>query len=445
MHFDRFHPSFLKSSLTLLLAAALIVVGFAPLRSEDTTAPQVTKLTNDQLDSLVAPIALYPDTLLSQVLVASTYPLEVVQANQWLESHHDLKGQDLTDAAQAQGWDPSVQALVVFPDVLKRLSDDVTWTTRVGNAFLAQQSDVMDSVQRLRGKAEQAGKLTSTDQQKVVDKTEEGQKVVAIEPANPQVVYVPVYDPVWIWGPAPFYAPYPVWWYPPAPVFGAWCVWGGPIWLNTFYVGCCGWGGWGWSPHWHRHEVIVNNFFINRYNFEHGGDRFHGTGTTVWSHEPYHRVGVAYQNHDLSHRFRPEVGSFNRPVRPTAVQVQERFHEAAVRYQGRSTGDRFGSRQIDPSVYNHNRSAFGGIENGSVARVHSNRGYSSMNRARITIPSSNGGARWGSSGSRGGQSSSGGWGQHGGGGGRGEGGGWGGGGGHGDGGGGGGHMGGGGR
>jgi hypothetical protein len=165
------------------------------------------------LNDLVAPIALYPDPLLSQVLVAATYPLEVVQAYQWAQKNPGMGGPALTQAAQQQNWDASVQALVVFPDVLKRLNDDVTWTTNLGNAFLAQQQDVMDAVQRMRQKAQQAGKLKSTPQQSVVTANDAGAPYIEIEPANPEVIYVPVYDPSWIWGP-PMWYPYPHWWWP---------------------------------------------------------------------------------------------------------------------------------------------------------------------------------------------------------------------------------------
>ena len=133
------------------------------------------KLPPDQLDALVAPIALYPDPLLSQTLVASTYPLEIIQLQQWLGQHKDLKDKALADAVQKQDWDPSIQAMAPMPDVVKRLADDIKWTTDLGNAFLAQQSDVMDAVQRMRKKAKDQGNLKSTEQQKVETQTVEKQ------------------------------------------------------------------------------------------------------------------------------------------------------------------------------------------------------------------------------------------------------------------------------
>jgi len=174
------------------------------------------KIPADQLDALVAPIALYPDPLLAQTLAASTYPLEIVQLQQWLAKNKNLKDKALQDAVAKQPWDPSVQSMAGLPDLVKRLADDIQWTTDLGNAFLAQQKDVMDAVQRMRKKAQEKGTLTSNEQQKVeTQKVESGQQVIVIEQANPQVVYVPSYDPVVVYGP-PVY-PYPPIYYPYCP------------------------------------------------------------------------------------------------------------------------------------------------------------------------------------------------------------------------------------
>src|SRR5690348_9790469 len=147
------------------------------------------KIPADQMDSLVAPIALYPDPLLSQVLVASTYPLEIVQLQQWLDKNKNLKDKALVDAVKKQDWDASIQALAPLPDVAKYLADNIKWTTDLGNAFLAQQNDVMDAVQRMRKKANDKGNLKSTEQQKVETKVVENKQVIVIEQANPEVVY----------------------------------------------------------------------------------------------------------------------------------------------------------------------------------------------------------------------------------------------------------------
>src|SRR5437870_10223538 len=181
---------------------------------------QAPKLPNDQLDSLVAPIALYSDPLLAQTLAASTYPLEVIQLQQWMDRNKGLKGKALADAVAKQPWDPSVQGLVEFPDVVQRMAGNIQWTTDLGNAFLSQQSDVMDAVQRMRGKAQGKGTLKTSAQQKVETQTVEGGKqVIVVQQANPDVVYVPSYDPTVVYG-APAY-PYPPIYYPPAGYYAA--------------------------------------------------------------------------------------------------------------------------------------------------------------------------------------------------------------------------------
>src|SRR5215467_851189 len=173
---------------------------------------QAVKIPADQLDSLVAPIALYPDPLLSQTLVASTYPLEIVALQQWLDKNKGLKDKTLVDAVSRQPWDPSIQAMAALPQVVKRLADDIQWTTDLGNAFLAQQSDVMDAIQRMRVKAESTGALVSNEQQKVENKVIDNKSVVVVEQAQPDVVYVPDYNPVAVYGPAVY--PYPAIYYP---------------------------------------------------------------------------------------------------------------------------------------------------------------------------------------------------------------------------------------
>ena len=144
----------------------------------------------------MAPIALYPDPLLAQTLAACTYPLEVVQLQQWLKKNPGLKDKALADAVAKEPWDPSIQSMAALPDVVNRLANDIQWTTDLGNAFLSQQKDVMDAVQRMRKKAQDKGTLKSSEEQKVETKpVESGQQVIVIEQTNPQVVYVPSYRP----------------------------------------------------------------------------------------------------------------------------------------------------------------------------------------------------------------------------------------------------------
>src|SRR6185503_16483729 len=228
------------------------------------------------------PIALYPDPLLAQALAASTYPLEIMQLQQWLARNPGLKGDALKSAVEKQSWDPSVQALAGLPDVVKRLSDDIQWTTDLGNAFLAQQKDVMDAVQRMRAKAQEKGNLKSNEQQVVQTKTVEQQQVIVIEQANPQVVYVPSYNPTVVYG-APVY-PYPPIYYPPYPPAGAMAI--------SFGVGMAmgAWmsGGWGYGPTWgHSSSVYINNnnTFVRNENI-----RTNRTATNSnWQHNSAHR------------------------------------------------------------------------------------------------------------------------------------------------------------
>ncbi len=344
----------------IAVACGLMLV---PAMAQDQAAAQQI-LSPEQLESLTAPIALYPDSLLSQVLVASTYPLEVVEAQQWLQQNGSLTGTALTDAAKTQNWDPSVQALVAFPDVIKRLNEDVRWTTDVGNAFLAQQADVMSAIQRLRGKAKDSGKLTDTPQQKVVTEDKDGQAAIEIQPTDPQVIYVPVYNPGYFWGPGyPLY-PWPGLYYPG---IGIGWGWGPGINLGFYFGGCCGWGGWGWGFGWFGGGIVVNNHFFHRYGFqEFHGSQFHAN--SAWVHNPEHRGAVPYP-HAVAGRYPGAAGAARGAARPNAEAVRSNLS----RPSGQSNAN-----QAHPN----NHSAFGGSENGSKARVQSDHGYSSMGAGR---------------------------------------------------------------
>jgi hypothetical protein len=251
-----------------------------------------------QLDNLVAPIALFPDPLLGQILVASTYPIEVVEANQWLQRNRNLRGQALVDAAKQQPWDPSIQALVAVPDALTKLNQDIRWTTDLGNAFLAQQADVMNAVQRMRAGAQSNGRLASTPQQTVTTQDEGGQKSIVIQPADPQVIYVPTYDPYYVWGP-PVYGYYPPLLYPYYG-FGF-----GIGWNLGFYFGPWGaWGYWGWYPSWFGHSVYCHNNFFHHYGYPyHQGFWGGGHGNAAWAHNPVHRMNVPYSSAHVAARF----------------------------------------------------------------------------------------------------------------------------------------------
>lgn len=364
-----------------------------PPQAQGQPAPAAPPLPARQLDDLVAPIALYPDTLLSEILVASTYPLEVVEAQQWLQQNRNLKGQQLMDAAQKQNWDPSVQALVAFPDVLAKLNQDVRWTTDLGNAFLAQQGEVMAAVQRMRARAEADGKLESTPQENVTTTTQNGQTAIQIEPPNPQVVYVPVYNPAYVWGP-PAYGYYPPLLYPPLDVGFSFLP---GIDLGFYFGG--GWGlyggfGWGWGPNWFAGNIIVNPYFFHRFGFRdfHPGFR----GSDIWAHNPEHRLGVAYPDRALAERFRGnEAFRGNENFRGgeafrTAPRGGQAFNAAPRGGEAfRAPEQRFGTQGFERQNFGGNHSAFGGIGNGGTTRMQSDHGFSSMGHAGF------GGARGG--------------------------------------------------
>jgi hypothetical protein len=288
--------------IAALLAATLgEAAGQQPAAQPAAKTPvSMPVLSAEQLDTLVAPIALYPDPMLGQVLAASTYPLELVEANQWLKmaSASHLQRTELMNAAKQQNWDPSVQAMVAFPEVLDRLTEDIRWTADLGNAFLAQQGGVLAAVQRMRVRAQANGKLTSTAQQTVSTATEGGQSAIQIIPADPQVIYVPYYDPSYIWGP-PVWGVYPALWYPP---YG-WGFWPGinvGLWFGGWGWGGWGWGGWGWCPGWFNHAIFVNHGFISHFGFRGVPGQF---GRGIWAHNPNHRLGVPYPNGQLNGRF----------------------------------------------------------------------------------------------------------------------------------------------
>jgi hypothetical protein len=271
------------------------------MRAQAPEAP-VTLLSSDQLNDLVAPIALYPDSLLAQVLAASTYPLEIVEAQQWLQQNRGLQGSQMLDLAKQQSWDPSVQALVAFPSVLALLNRDIRWTTDLGNAFLAQQADVMSAVQAMRARARDNGRLVSTPQQSVTVATGQGQSAIEIQPANPQIIYVPTYNPNYVWGP-PAWGAYPALGYPDT---GSGFSFNPGVLIGALFSGLLSFGGWGWGLSWLTHALFLNNLFFGHFGFG-GFGGFGGSGgfgaRSVWVHNPGHRLGVAYPNHVVASRF----------------------------------------------------------------------------------------------------------------------------------------------
>jgi hypothetical protein len=412
----------LRSQLTAVICSMLLLAGPPGTTAQDpvtqqTNAPEaeMPKIPTDQLDSLVAPIALYPDPLLAQVLAASTYPLEIMQLQQWLAQHKDLKDKALSDAVMKQPWDASIQSMAALPDVLKRLADDIQWTTDLGNAVLAQQSDVMDAVQRMRAKAQEKGNLKSNEQMKVETKVIENKSVVVIEQAKPDVVYVPSYDPVVVYGAPPY--PYPPIAYPPPGYYAA----GMAI---SFGVGMAigaAWGGGGWccNSGWGGNNNINinnNNNFVNnsnRQNVNNVGNRSGNRtgGSNNWQHNAQHRGGTPYSNKATANKYGGsargdsaasrqanarqnqgqrggglQAGSTDRGGRQQSGAGDRGAGGASGANRGGGGGDRVGNRSVSPSAGGGSRGgALGGASSGggkSTARASSSRGSSSMGGSR---------------------------------------------------------------
>ncbi|HEY4284576.1 MAG TPA: DUF3300 domain-containing protein [Chthoniobacterales bacterium] len=262
--------------------------------SSTTVTPQ--KIPNDQLDALVAPIALYPDPLLGQTLVASTYPLEIIQLEQWLKRNPKLKDKALADAVQKQPWDPSIQAMAILPEVVNRLAENVAWTTDLGNAFLAQQSDVMAAIQRMRAKAQSKGTLKTTAEQVVKTEPVDNAEVIVIQQANPEVVYVPSYDPMMMWGALSYpYYPYN---------YSGYYSGMGLAFGTGLVLGAAWGGGWGYGCGWGNGDININNKnnYVNHYNRQNNVNRGQGHGGK-WQHNPQHRGGAPYGDRSTASKY----------------------------------------------------------------------------------------------------------------------------------------------
>src|SRR5215471_9144542 len=274
-----------------VVLAFLILLPFSAMAQSPSTPPATSDqqlLKAEELDALVAPIALYPDTLLAQVLIASTYPLEVVQAERWATENKNLKGDQLKTQVDKQAWDESLKSLVATPSVLTMMSTKLDWTQKLGDAVLAQQPDVMDAIQRLRSKAQANNKLTSTKEQKVTVRQEQNNQVIAIESTSPDTVYVPYYDPAVVYGgwPYPDYPPY--YYYPPGYYAGGLLATGLAFGAG-YALGRWGANYWGGSINW---SGGGNNIQINR-----------GARVEHWKHNPQHRQGVRDKNASVQQKF----------------------------------------------------------------------------------------------------------------------------------------------
>jgi hypothetical protein len=371
----------------------VVLAQTANAQSQPAQAPASTSgdqlLKPEQIDALVSPIALYPDTLMAEVLMASTYPLEVVQAARWMEQNKNLKGDALKAEVDKQGWDESIKSLTATPDVLKMMSDKLDWTQRLGDAFLAQEADVMMSVQRLRKQAQDAGNLKSTEQQKVVTERE----TVVIQPANPQVVYVPSYNPTVAYGTWPYPA-YPPVYYPPPPAYypyGSALVSGLAFGAGVAIVGSL----WGWGDSdWHGNNVNVNASrynTINTTNIRSGRATALPASANTWRHDPSHRAGVAYRDPATRQAYQ------SRAAAPAAASRDFRGYDASQRRPAQGTtrppssGTPTRQRQPDAaasarSAQRQQPAAFQGMGSGSQVRAEADRGRASRQSAAARAP-----------------------------------------------------------
>ncbi len=339
-------------------------------------------LRPEELDQLLAPIALYPDDLIAQILAASTYPVEVVQAARFVKENAKLKDEKLMAAAKDKDWEPSVKAMLQFPDVLKMMDEKLDWTSKLGDAFLSQQRDVMDSVQRLRRKANETGNLKTTKEQKVI--VEQQTQTIVIQPANPQVVYVPTYNPTVVYGtwPYPAYPPYPV--YPPGYVATG---------VLSFAAGVAvgaAWSGWGgWHSNWHGGDVDIdvnrnNNFTRNNYTNANRYQVSQNRTSQAWQHNPQHRKGAQYSNQATAQRF----GQSGARARTTSSAARGYEGGAGARAAGAEAGTRAGGGGAGAraggggagtraATSSPRTSAFSGASSGGSARASSVRGQAS--------------------------------------------------------------------
>jgi hypothetical protein len=332
--------------------AAAICFAFSPglAAGQDTAPAAQTAASQGAIDQLTAPIALYPDRVLTNVLIASTYPIEVVSAGNWLDANRNLSGNALDSAAAQQNWDDSIKALLNAPAVLAMMSKNIEWTNKLGETFIAQQQDVIDSIQRLRRKAMDAGKLVTSDKQRV---TVDG-NYIYIEPVEEQVMYVPYYDPNeyygdWAW------ADYPPYYWPAPPGYGF---------MRGFFTAAIIAGIWNGTINWPGHHVDINiNNRVEAWNRRGGGGQ-------RWQHNAEHRRGMGYTRGDLQNRF-DRSGVANRDgARRDAARDFRGFD------QGR--GEWSDHQRLDRSGYGDRRGGgLDGMGRGRDYRGYSDRGFSS--------------------------------------------------------------------
>ena len=376
-------------------------------------APEKTAaavFSQEELDQTLAPIALHPDSLVAQILMASTYPLEVVQADRWAKQNASLKGDALTKALESQNWDPSVKSLVNFPQVLTMMSEKLEWTQKLGDAFLADQKKVLDTIQSLRAKAQASGNLKTTKEQTVIVE----EKIIKIEPAQPQTVYVPTYNPTVVYGAWPYPASPPYYYYPPGYVASSVLAFGAGVAMGAawgYAWGGCNWGGGDVDIDVDRNTNINNN--INRdqakQNLQERGQA-NQRGQGKWQHNPEHRKGVSYRDQGTAQKY-------NRASTNQAVQSREQFRGRSEQGQqelARGGGDRAaagdrggqgpgGDRGGSDRAAGGDRGGAGGDRGGGDRAAISDRGGQGVGGDRGGSGGDRGGAsQLGGSGSRGG-------------------------------------------
>jgi hypothetical protein len=335
-----------------------------------------TTYTAEQLDQMLAPIALYPDSMLSQMLMAATYPLEVVEAARWSKANPSLKGDAAVDAVKDKDWDVSVKSMVAFPQQLAQMNDHLDWTQKLGDAMLAQQGDVADSIQRLRAKAKAAGNLNSGPQQTVTTQGSGDNVQYVIAPTDPQVVYVPSYNPTWAYGAWPYPA------YPPVyyPFAGALVT--GFLWGVGFAAAGAMFGGWNWGG---RGNSYVNVNVNRAVNIDNHFNRANINTDGRWQHDPAHRKGVGYRNPEIANRFNQnhpgadQRAQFRgRLQQPGGGQVANRVQPAQ---RPNITPQNRGQLQQNRGNFQH-PSAVSGVNRGQQINRESARGQQQMNRAQ---------------------------------------------------------------
>ncbi|MBK5276326.1 MAG: DUF3300 domain-containing protein [Desulfuromonadales bacterium] len=290
----------------ILILITLLVMPAGIMAQDAGDSDQAYRFSKEELTQMLAPIALYPDAMTAQILMASTYPLEVVEADRWRSQNRELKGDDLDSALQNKSWDPSIKSICHFPDLLTSMSDKLDQTRKLGDAFLGQEEEVMATIQELRGKAMAQGTLKTTAEQKVIVEND----AVSIEPVNPEVIYVPVYDPAYVYGPwwYPAYPPY-YWYYPPG-FYGGFTIGFGP---GIFFgFDAFSWVRFDWRFH-RIHTDISRTRHFNRHFDRRGDGQF-------WRHNPAHRSGVAYRDLRTSERFGSRAPRVSSPAGPSGPE-----------------------------------------------------------------------------------------------------------------------------